>query len=319
MSGEATTRQTLASLERMELAEDTMSRLRRAARAEDVVQYGRMYTPTFAEGSIELDITSGAVSGSELADELIGIAARKTNGQTFTTGPQGLVLGTRAAEIRGRTDLEATWVRSTLRSAKSAATEEEVDALLIVLMTPNAAMSATATVQVEDVYNLVVFAGLGFVGGDAASGAWDVSDVSGVPELVSDGASYVDPELLLGATLYPGRKPRTYSGFDAGLSMALGVADFQDGKLTPFRSFYFGPTVGWSRFSVTFAGVVKVGDHLRDGYAVGDTLPVGTDIDSITESRPGLGWGVAVNVPFQLMELFGSKSSKSNTQNEGGN
>lgn len=261
--------------------------------------YHRHYTPTFKEGTVTVRVTPPSVSGAALAARTLALAAKLNEDQTYEAG-QLEVLGKSLAE---RTDIPRDKAR-TLEQELAKAKENPI-AVIEAIQGLTPVKTTSQPIQVEGVYNLSVFTGIGIVTGDARNSAYEIVELDGGRSLASDGSSYIDPELVLGATLYPNRKPKTWTGFDLGISTALGVVSVDEGGLEAFRSVYLGPTLGWRSLALTPALAIKKGTHLRDGNTVGMAIASSaTEVDDLTESRWGLGLALMLTVPFAELNAF---------------
>lgn len=287
---------------------DSTTRERLAELAAEAHTYRRHYSTTFSEGTVTVKAGPRGTSGTEVGIALDALAEKSKATQVDAA----MELTALSARIKLQDDLSPSSIEALERSITAAATPDATN-LQAVLDAGEAITSVqpiTQTIQVEDVYNLSLFTGIGIVTGDARSGSYEVVEAEGSRTLQSDGNSYVDPELVLGATLFPGRKPRTYTGFDLGLSVALGAVSMDDEGLGLFRSLYFGPTIGWRDLALTPTLTIKRGVHLRDGSALGMTITdSATTVDHLTEDRFGLGFGLMLTLPVALVDGFRKQST----------
>lgn len=273
--------------------------------------YHRHYTPTFQEGTVTVRVTPPSESGAVLAARILALAATVKNDKPHEAG-QLEVLGKSLAE---RTDLP----RDKANTLKDALKDEKPAQVIAAIQELSPVKTTSQPIQVEGVYNLSVFTGVGIVTGDARNSAYEIVELDGERSLASDGSSYIDPELVLGATLFPGRKPKTWTGFDLGLSTALGVVSLDEGGLEAFRSVYFGPTLGWRSLALTPALAIKKGTHLRDGNTVGMAIASSaTEVDDLTESRWGLGLALMLTIPFAELNAFQKAQSAATGSADGG-
>lgn len=280
------------------------------------------YLPTFAEGTVGLTVVVDPTSGARVADGLDALIAILARSDWPTAGEWVTRLSRLGAELRTAGPLDRTWVAARvtdidgLRAAaadppEAASPAHPFDALKARLLALEGALTqreapakATYALQIEGYYNLAFFGGIGLAFGDARDGGWTlVEKPNGAVRLASDGTGPVDPELVIGATYYPGRKPRTYTGFDVGLSAGVGVVGTDDGNLSTFRSLYFGGTFGWVPLSVTIGPMVKTGTHLRNPDREGGKVLEGSKIEDFVEERPGLGFGVMVSLPWSKFQI----------------
>ncbi len=282
---------------------------RLAVAADQAPSYRRHYSTTFAEGTVTVRAGPRGVDGTEVGTTVEALAMNPK-----VDKEEAIELASLAARLKLQEDLAP----DSVEAVHDALEGEDVDEVLKAGETLAAVSPTEQSIQVEDVYNLSLFTGLGIVTGDARSGAWEIVEVDGARTVQSDGNSYIDPELVLGATLFFGRKPRTYTGFDVGITAALGAVSLDSGGVDLFRSAYLGPTIGWRHLALTPSLAIKRGAHLRDGAAIGMAVAdSATTVDVFTEERFGFGFGLMLTLPLALVDGFSGASSNNNDDGGG--
>lgn len=164
-----------------------------------------------------------------------------------------------------------------LRAGAAAPDKVQLDALNAALSPERWSLGGSdfqMVVAVERTYTGSVRVGVSALYGAVASQSYEVApapDNADISVVRHTGSAW-DAEFLIGYTQLFHRRPESATGFRVGPTMALGLADINDLKVTVLSSLYVGLDFGWDNLSFAPCFVLRKVPSLRDGLEIG--LPV---------------------------------------------